>query len=160
MKEVTVQHAYTARREVVFRAWTQAELVAQWWGPHGFTNPVCELDPRPGGKFRIHMQSPDGTIYPLTGVYEEVVAPERLVFRSNALDADGSSMFEILNTVSFKEEDGKTVVTVHGMVVSGVSATAIAHGYLDGMRAGMEQQLERLAQTIVKTEVGASISER
>jgi uncharacterized protein YndB with AHSA1/START domain len=56
-----------APRALVFRAWTDPALMAKWWGPSSFTNPLCELDPRPGGAIRIHMRAPDGTVYPMTG---------------------------------------------------------------------------------------------
>ncbi len=60
---------FDAPRELVFKAWTDPKQVAQWWGPHGFSNPVCELGLRPGADIRIHMRGPDGTVYPMTGVY-------------------------------------------------------------------------------------------
>ena len=87
--ELVLTRVFDAPRELVFKAWTDAKRVAQWWGPHQFTNPVCELDARPGGAIRIHMRGPDGTVYPMTGVYQEVVEPERIVFTSAALDAAG-----------------------------------------------------------------------
>ena len=52
-------------------------LLAQFWGPKGFASTVREIDPRPGGVFRIEMRGPDGAIYPCEGTYREVVAPER-----------------------------------------------------------------------------------
>src|SRR5690349_22904554 len=107
-REITITRVFDAPRVLVFKAWTDASELAQWWGPKGFTNPVCELDVRPGGAIRIHMRSPDGTVYPMTGVYQEVVEPERIVFKSAALDAAGNPMFEMLTTLTFAEEGGKT----------------------------------------------------
>jgi uncharacterized protein YndB with AHSA1/START domain len=46
---ITMVRIFDAPRELVFKAWTDPEHLAQWWGPHGFTNPVCEVDLRPGG---------------------------------------------------------------------------------------------------------------
>ncbi|MGB7036228.1 MAG: SRPBCC domain-containing protein, partial [Xanthobacteraceae bacterium] len=63
-REVTITRSFDAPRALVFRAWTDAAQLAQWWGPQGFTNPVCEFEARLGGKIRIHMRSPDGTLYP------------------------------------------------------------------------------------------------
>ncbi len=62
----------------VFRAWT--DRLSLWWGPHGMTTPVCEMDLRPGGVFRTVMRAPDGTEYPTRGVFLEVREPERIVF--------------------------------------------------------------------------------
>jgi len=90
--ELVPTRVFDAPRELVWKVWTDPKHVARWWGPHGFTNPVCELDVRPGGAIRIHMRGPDGTVYPMTGVYLEVVEPERIVFTSAALGADGNPM--------------------------------------------------------------------
>ena len=88
-RELTITRVLDAPRSLVFRMWTEAEHMARWWGPKGFTNPVCEVDARPGGAIRIHMRGPDGTIYPMTGTFEEIVPPHRLVFTSVARDTDG-----------------------------------------------------------------------
>ena len=136
-----VTRVFDAPRELVFKAWTDPKIVAQWWGPHRFTNPVCELDPRPGGAIRIHMHGPDGTVYPMTGVYQEVVEPERIVFTSAALDASGNAMFEVLTTVTFAEEGGKTKQILRTRVIK---STAEAAPYLAGMEAGWTQSLDRL----------------
>ena len=58
--------------------------MAQWWGPQGFSNPVCEMDVRPGGALRIVMRAPDGAEYPMSGVFREVIKPERLVLSTVA----------------------------------------------------------------------------
>lgn len=78
-REFVISRVFDAPRVLVFTAWTDPEHMAQWWGPHGFTNPVCEMDVRPGGAHRIVMRGPDGVEYPIKGVYLEVVEPERLV---------------------------------------------------------------------------------
>lgn len=70
---------FSAPREDVFKAWTEAEILAQWWGPHAFTNPVCEMDVRPEGRYCLTMRSVDGTDYPLHGKWVEVVESRRLV---------------------------------------------------------------------------------
>jgi len=141
--DLVLTRVFDAPRELVFRAWTETSHVAQWWGPKGFTNPVCEMDLRAGGKLRIHMRAPDGVVYPMTGVFEEIVAPERLVFVSSALDGDGKSMFDVLNTVSFAEQRGRTELTLRARVIN---ATAQAPQYLKGMQAGWTQSLDRLGE--------------
>ena len=64
-----------APRTLVFQAWTDPRHVTHWWGPKGFSNPVCEMDVRPGGAHRVVMRSSDGVDYPITGFYQEVVPP-------------------------------------------------------------------------------------
>jgi uncharacterized protein YndB with AHSA1/START domain len=141
-RELVITRVFNAPRELVFKAWTDPTQLSQWWGPRGFTNPVCELDVRPGGAIRIHMRGPDGTVYPMTGVYQEVVEPKRIVFTTTPLDEQGNPLFEVLNTVTFAEKGGRTVFTVVARVIR---ATAEASPYLAGMEEGWAQQLERLA---------------
>ena len=140
-KELVLKRVFNAPRERVWKAWTDPRQLAQWWGPAGFTNPVCEADLRPGGAIRIDMRGPDGTVYPMTGVYREVVAPGRLVFTASALDEKGRPLFEVLNTVTFAKQGGKTLLTVRAQVVN---KTAGADAYLEGMEAGWSQSLVRL----------------
>src|SRR5262249_2967459 len=85
-RELVLTRTFDASRSLVFKAWTGPEHRAGWWGPHGFTNPVCEVDVRPGGGIRIDMRWPDGTIAPMRGTFHEVDEPERLVFTSTALE--------------------------------------------------------------------------
>jgi len=140
-KELVLTRVFNAPRGRVWKAWTDTRQLAHWWGPAGFTNPVCEADVRPGGAIRIDMRGPDGTVYPMTGVYREVVAPERLVFTASALDEKGRPLFEVLNTVTFAKQGGKTLLTVRAQVVN---KTAGADAYLEGMEAGWSQSLVRL----------------
>ncbi len=154
-EEVVFTRVFDAPREVVFRAWTDPKQVAQWWGPQGFTNPVCELDVRRGGAIRIDMRGPDGTVYPMAGVYEEIVAPERIVFSSGAIDENGKPLFEVLNIVTLAERGGKTTLTLHVHVVK---STAAAARHLAGMEVGWTQSLERL-ETFVDKAQEHSLSE-
>ena len=141
-RELVLTRIIDAPRELVFQAWTDPQHLAQWWGPQYFTNPVCEVDLRPGGAIRIDMRGPDGVIYPLEGVFREVVAPERLVFTNNALDAAGQPMIEGLTTVTFAEHEGKTLLTVHDWISRATPGAADA---LAGMEEGWNQSLDRLA---------------
>ncbi len=143
VRDVTVTHVFNARREIVFKAWTNPEYVAMWWGPHGFSTPVCELDVRRGGKLRIHMQAPDGTVYPMTGTYQVVQPPERLVYTTTPLDQDDVVIFEVLNTVTFVDQGATTLVTIHAQVLR---TTAVAEMYLSGMEEGLKQTLESLGE--------------
>ena len=139
--ELVLTRIFGVPRNLVWKAWTDPRQLAQWWGPNGFTNPVCKLDLRPGGAIRIEMRAPDGATYPMSGVFREIVEPGRLVFVSAPLDQQGNPMFEVLNTVTLDDEGGKTKLTVHAQVIK---TTALAPQYLRGMRAGWAQSLERL----------------
>lgn len=143
--DLVMTRVFDAPRDLVFKAWTETKQVAQWWGPKRFTNPVCEMDVRPGGAIRIHMRAPDGVVYPMTGVFQEIVVPERLVFVSSALDDKGNSMFDVLSTVTFADQRGKTALTLQLRVIK---ATAVAPQYLKGMEMGWTQSLDRLGELV------------
>lgn len=140
-REVVITRVFDAPRELVFKAWTEAEHIARWWGPEGFTVPSCQSDPRPGGSLKIVMRGPDGTDYPVTGTYRELVSPERLVVESNAVDDAGNTLLEGLNTVTFADRDGKTEITLRAHAVALVPE---AVPMLGGMEAGWTQSLQCL----------------
>src|SRR3977135_1971969 len=77
--ELTVTRVFDAPRDLVFRAWTDPEQAALWWGPQGFTTLSCEMDVRPGGAYRACMRSPEGTRHCRRGTYREIVPPARPV---------------------------------------------------------------------------------
>src|SRR5262245_2892114 len=80
-REIVMTRIYHAPREVVWEAMTQATHVAKWWGGPGFSNPVCEMDVRPGGHWRHVMRFPDGRELAMHFVFVDVEKPERLVWR-------------------------------------------------------------------------------
>ena len=91
---VTLTRVFDAPRTLVWKAWTDPKMMAQWFGPRGFTAPVCELDVRKGGSLRIVMRGPDGNDYPMKGVFLKVIEPEQLVFTNIAIDNDGNHLLE------------------------------------------------------------------
>jgi len=79
-RELVLQRIFDAPPEKVYRAWTEPELLKQWFAPLPWTTPHAELDIRPGGTNLTVMRSPEGVDYPNSGVYLEVIPNERLVF--------------------------------------------------------------------------------
>ena len=140
-REIMITRVFNAPRALVFKAWTDASELAQWWGPKGFTNPVCELDVRVGGAIRIHMRSPDGSVYPMKGEFCEIVPPERLVFTNIAVDAADKPIIEGLTTVTFIERGGKTTMTLQ---TRGRAVVDYAVGYLQGMEMGWSGSIDKL----------------
>ena len=140
-RELILTRVLDAPRELVFRMWTDPQHVAKWWGPMGFTNPVCEMDVRPGGALRIVMRAPDGTDYPMIGTYREIVAPERLVFTNSAVDGQGNPVLDGVTVVTFTERGGKTELTVQ---THAIALVPLAVRMLEGMDAGWRQTLDRL----------------
>ena len=145
---LVITRVFDAPRELVFKAWTDPKHVAHWWGPNGFTNPVCELDVRPGGAILIHMRGPDGVVYPMKSVFHEIVEPERLVFTTSSFeDEDGNPQLEVLNTVTFAEHNGKTKLTLQARVMKSTPEVAVP---LAGMEEGWSESLERLGEHLAK----------
>jgi len=143
-QEVIITRLFDAPRELVFKLWTDPEYVERWWGPKGFTNPVCQLDARVGGSIRIVMQGPDGTKYPTRGIFKELVEPEKVVFVSIKEDDFGNAQLEVLNTAVFMEENGKTKMYFTAVVTM---STPEACGSVEGMNQGWNQSIDRLEET-------------
>lgn len=146
-RAVKIRRVFDAPRALVWRAWTDPKMMAQWFGPRMFTTPVCELDVRVGGALRIVMRGPDGSEYPMSGVFTEVVAPERLVFTNIPVDKDGTRLMQGETRVTFAEAGGKTelVVTAHM-----VGLVPIARQMLAGMEAGWTQSIDKLQEMLAK----------
>lgn len=111
-RELTLTRLIDAPREKVFRAWTEPELLKQWFAPAPYTTPVAETDVRPGGSSLIVMRGPDGTDMPNRGVYLEVVKNERLVFTDAYTMAWEPAEKPFMTVVlTFENERGKTKYT-------------------------------------------------
>ena len=145
-RAVTIERVFEAPRQRVFGAWLDPKQLSQWWGPKGFTNPAAEIDPRPDGHIRIDMKGPDGTTYPMTGVFLKIEPAEKLAFTSNALfEANGNPRLENRNTVTFQDFDGKTIITLRAAVVR---STPEAVAALAGMEQGWNESFDKLAEVL------------
>lgn len=145
-KEVVVSRLIGAPRERVFEAWVKPEQLARWWGPNGFTNPRCEIDPRPGGKIYIEMvRESDGAMFPLDGEVEIVEAPSRIVLRARGYNpANDKTTIEDRVTATFEDRGGKTLVTIHLFVLAVAPAFM---GAAKRMDIGWSQSLQKLEGT-------------
>jgi uncharacterized protein YndB with AHSA1/START domain len=111
-RELVLTRLIDAPRDAVYRAWTEPELLKQWFAPKPFTTPVAELDVRPGGSNLIVMAGPDGVEMPNPGVYLEVVPNEKLVFTNAYARAWEPSEKPFMTVVlTFQDEGGKTRYT-------------------------------------------------
>jgi len=145
-KELDITRIFDAPLQLVWKAWTDPRHIEQWWGPHGFTNPLCEWDARVGGAILVHMRGPKGSpfdmIMPMKGIFHEVDALKRLVFSAVAIeDENGKPLLETRNTITFEVHQGKTKLTLH---VEVITAAPEAAGALAGMEQGWSQTLEKL----------------
>ena len=144
-REIALTRVFDAPRERVFDAWTDPEQVVQWWGPHGFTTTVHEMDVRVGGVWRFTMHGPDGTDYPNRVEFVEVTKPERLVYNHGPEGESAIKEFHV--TVTFEDEDGKTRLTLRMVAESAAERDRMVEF---GALEGGEQTLERLAEHLAK----------
>jgi uncharacterized protein YndB with AHSA1/START domain len=121
---VEIVRVFDAPCALVWQAWTDPKMLAQWFGPRGFSSSVPELDVRVGGSLRIVMHGPGGGDYPMKGIFREVIAPERLVFSNIAIDNEGKHLLEGLTTVTFADD----VAHVRSRPRSDCQADARRHG--------------------------------
>lgn len=147
-KDLILERRFDASAQIVFKAWTDGKQLAEWWGPKDFTSPVCEIDVMPGGEINIDMKGPDGKLYPVSGVFHEIIDAEKLVFTTAAFkDTDGNWQLEIMNTVEFADEDGNTKLTLHASVLK---QNGEVKSSVDGMQKEWNESLDRLAALITK----------
>ncbi|MGH8738466.1 MAG: SRPBCC family protein [Burkholderiales bacterium] len=141
-----ISRLFDAPRDRVWKAWTDAAQLKQWWGPQGFKVHTCKVDLRPGGTFRYGMTAPDGKDTWGRFVYRVIDAPERLVFIVSFSDPQGGVTrhpwsenwpLETLSTVIFEDQGAKTRVTVQW--VPHDSATEIERKTFDEGRDSMKQ---------------------
>jgi uncharacterized protein YndB with AHSA1/START domain len=159
-REFVVTREFDAPRDLVFRAWTEAERLGRWWGPKGFTMLACTLDLRPGGVFHYGMRSPDGRAMWGKWVFREVAEPERLVFIASFSDEAGGTTrnpfaaewpLEVLSTLTFAEQGGKTTLTMRAAPLNATEAErkAFEAGH-ESMRKGWAGTLDQLAEHLAK----------
>jgi uncharacterized protein YndB with AHSA1/START domain len=155
-EQVVITRVFNAPRGVVFKAWTDCERLKRWWGPKGFTAPLCKIDPRTEGVFHNCMRSPDGSDFCGKGVYREIVEPERISFTDFFVDGSGNPVpathygmspdwpQETLVTVTFAENDGQTVLTLkHSLGSVPVSERNL-------WRQGWNESLDKLAGELAR----------
>ncbi len=115
-RELVLTRIFDAPREKVFRAWTDPELLKEWFVPRPWTIASVQLDLRPGGASLIVMRDPDGKEYPNPGVYLEVVENEKLVFTDAYTKAwmPAEKPF-FTGVITFEDEGGKTRYTARAL---------------------------------------------
>jgi uncharacterized protein YndB with AHSA1/START domain len=135
---------FDAPRNLVFSAWTDPRHLAQWWGPHGFTTTTHSFDFRPVGVWRFVMHGPDGRDYQNLITFEEVVQPERIVYRHGGTVDVEPVQFRL--TVMFEDLGGRTRITWCGDFPSAGERNRVIKGY--GAADGLVQTMVRLADLV------------
>lgn len=157
---LVITRVFDAPLELVWKAWTEPERVARWWGPKDFTAPAIKSDFRVGGKYLYCMHGPAGSPFDKdfwsTGVYEEIVPMQRIVATDSFADAQGNVVpashygmpgdlpLEFRVTVTFEDDDGKTKLTLtHEGLPAGEQS--------EGASAGWNQSFDKLAASLKTT---------
>jgi uncharacterized protein YndB with AHSA1/START domain len=143
-RELVVTRVIDAPRPLVFKAWTDPEQIAHWWGPKGFVTVDYEMDIRPGGAYRFHMRSADGTVMRKRGIYREIVAPERLVFTFAWEEPDGRLGHELLITVTFEDLGLRTRLTLRQ---AGFETVEMRDSHITGWTSCLERFAEYMVAT-------------
>ena len=137
-RDVVVTRVVDAPRRIVFDAYTKPEHLQKWLlGPPGWTMPICEMDLRPGGKWRYGWRKSDGAEMVMGGLVREVVPPEKLV----TTERWGPEWPETVNTVVFTEAAGRTTIT---LTITYPSQEARDAALKTGMKGGMDESFNRL----------------
>lgn len=139
-REMFAVRILDAPRSLVFKAWTEPKLIAQWWGPHGFTNTVHEMDVRPGGIFRLTMHGPDGRDYPNKITFRVVIENERIEYDHHG-DTDASD-HHFKAIVLFEDLNGRTRVSMLMIFPTAEERNRIAVEY--GAMEGLVEHMDRL----------------
>ena len=144
-EQILITREFEAPKDLVYRAWTEPELVRRWWGGERGEVTVVEIDLRVGGAWRCAMVTGDGSEAAFRGEYRELVPNERIVSTEVYEGIPGA---EALNTVTFEEKGGLTTLRVLVEHASKEARDAhIASGMEVGMREGMDL-LERVALSL------------
>jgi uncharacterized protein YndB with AHSA1/START domain len=150
-REIVITRFFDAPRAIVFESWTKAEHIAHWWDPSGLPLAVCEIDLRPGGAFRWVHRAPDGGEgHSFTGVYREIVPPEKLVFTVRMFPSSP----EPVGTLVFTEDRKKTKLTMEIECTTKKDRDALLEMRID---AGTALTLENLAAYLPKFTLAGSM---
>jgi uncharacterized protein YndB with AHSA1/START domain len=143
--EIVMTRDFAAPRELVFRAFTDASLIPKWWGVGNHTTTVDKMDVKPGGAWRFVCRDPEGNEYAFSGVYLEVVPPEKLVNTFEFEPMPGHAMTE---TATFHEQDGKTRVTTRSVYLSKEDRDGMIASGMERGAAESYNRLDELLQTL------------
>ena len=159
-KEFVISRIFDVPRELMFRVWTDLQHMQHWWGPKGFTTVYSKMDLRPGGSYHYCIRSPDGHDMWGKFVYREIVKPERLVFVNSFSDEKGNVArhpmhlawpLEMLSTIIFIEQAGKTTVTVRWLPLNATAEEikTFETGF-ESMQKGWTGTLDQLGEYLAK----------
>jgi uncharacterized protein YndB with AHSA1/START domain len=138
--EIVMTRVFNAPRRLVYEAHSKPEHIQRWWGPRGSTMTSCEIDFRPGGRWRFVLREADGSENAFRGEFRETVEPERIV---QTFEWEGMPGHISVDTLTLVEQDGKTTATT----TSRFDSVEDRDGMLQsGMEAGANESYDRLEE--------------
>ena len=149
-QELSMTREFDAPRELVFKAFTDPKLFAQWWGPRRYKNHIETYDARPGGMWRVVQQGDDGAEHGFRGVHHDVVAPERIVA---TFEYEGYPGHVTLQTLKLEALGNKTRMVAQNVFQSVADRDGMV---ASGMREGADESYERLAELLEEMKAGRS----
>jgi uncharacterized protein YndB with AHSA1/START domain len=154
VERMVITRIFDAPRELVWKAWTDPKYVMQWWGPNGFTAPVCKMDVRVGGKSLCCMKSPDGQEFWNAIEYLEIVQYEKIVSLMYFADAEGNKVDPAQLGIEHEAIEGAYDVTLFEDVGNGqTKLTFIGNEPMEsakesGQMEGWNQILDKVASVL------------
>ena len=138
---------FDAPRELVFKMWTDPQHITQWWGPRGFVTTTYSMEVKTGGVWRFVMHGPDGRDYQNRITFEEIVPPQRIVYRHGG--GDDVEPVQFRQTVIFEELGTRTRITWRGEFPSAAERNRVIKDY--GADKGLAETLARLGDFVAST---------
>lgn len=137
-QEIVITRAFDAPRELVFKAFTDPNGIPRWWGPRDLATIVDKMEVRAGGIWRFLNRDAAGNEFGFHGVYHSIDAPERLVY---TFEFEGTPGHVLLETITFQEQNGKTLMTDRSVFQSVEDRDAMVQS---GMESGAAETMDRL----------------
>ena len=156
IERMVVTRIFDAPRELVWKAWTDPKYVMQWWGPKGFTSPVCQMDFRVGGKYLICTRTPDGQEFWHGGEYHEIVPLEKIISSMYFSDSKGNKIDPAQLGIEHEAIEGAHDVILFEDFGNGqTKLTFIGNEPMEsaknsGQLEGMNQVLDKVAEVVTK----------
>ncbi|MFI5461631.1 MAG: SRPBCC family protein [Isosphaerales bacterium] len=146
--DIVMTRTFDAPRELVFRAYTDPKLFAQWWGPRGYTNRIDKFEARRGGEWRVVQTDLSGHEYAFRGVHHDVVTPERIVA---TFEFEGLPGHVLMQTATFEPVGEKTRLVQQAVFQSVGDRDGMV---ASGMQKGSDDSMDRLAELLEKMKAG------
>lgn len=143
MTDLTITRLLDAPRELAFQVWTDPDHLARWWGPAGFSTKSCTVSLAEGGRWRICVSDGETDLW-ASGVYHEIVPPERLVFSFAWEEPEGARGHDTLVTIILSDRGGKTEMAFHQAIFETVTER---DEHVDGWKPCFDRLATYLAET-------------